>query len=405
VIARQRQTLPLACVIGPIEVERALGLAGIRCAVVARPNSPTRYSRYTKRVVEWVDPWKQPEVLVARLTDFGRAQREKPVLYYSHDWDLLVVSRFRDRLRQAFRFVVPDPTLVEDLVDKARFQALAERLELPVPRGQALSPVNGAQPADVNLRFPLVVKPLTRQHETWRPISSAKAMAIRSPKELHGLWPRLAELRIDVLLQEIVEGPESLIESYHAYVDETGHVGGEFTGKKIRTHPPEFGYSTAVVITNSAEVTALGRALSERLGIRGVSKFDFKRGADGELHLLEINPRFNLWHHPGARAGVNLPALVYADLVGLPRAREVSARPGVRWCSLRHDAQAARAEGVRFTSWFRWMLTVELKSPFAWTDPLPFVLASLQRARRPRRIAMQLMGRRAKRPRRGVPPR
>jgi D-aspartate ligase len=373
---------PLACVIGCIDVVRALGLAGVRCAVVAGPGSPTRYSRYTTHVVDYVDPWKHPEELVARLIGFGSGQPEKPVLYYSTDSGLLLVSRFRDRLRDSFRFVVADPTLVEDLVDKARFQALAERLDLPVPSGQALSPANGAEPSEVNLRFPLILKPLTRNHETWRPISRAKAMAIRSPAALRELWPRLAELQVDVLLQEIVEGPESLIESYHAYVDESGQIAGEFTGKKIRTYPSECGYSTAVVITDGADVAALGRELSERLSIRGVSKFDFKRGADGKLCLLEINPRFNLWHHPGARAGVNLPALVYADLIGLPRAGGARARSGVRWCSLRHDAQAARAEGVGFASWFRWMLSAEVKSPFAWNDPLPFVLAGLRWPRR-----------------------
>ena len=57
----------------------------------------------------------------------------------------------------------------------------------------------------------------------------------------------------------------------------------------------------------------------ERLALTGVAKLDFKRDPQGNLRLLEINPRFNLWHHAGAIAGVNIPALVYADLAGLPR--------------------------------------------------------------------------------------
>jgi D-aspartate ligase len=386
VTARKQRARPLACVIGPIEVVRALGLAGIRCAVVARPGSPTRYSRYTTRFVPWVDPWRYPEEFVERMIDFGSGQPEKPVLYYSADWDLLVVSRFRERLRDAFRFVVPDSGLVEDLVDKARFQALAERLDLPVPSGQALSPGSGATPEDVYLRFPLLLKPLTRQHETWRSISTGKALAIRSPEALGELWPRLVELQVDVLVQEIVKGPESLIESYHAYVDESGQIAGEFTGRKIRTYPSEFGYSTALVITDDPVVAALGRRLVGRLNLQGVSKFDFKRGSDGTLHLLEINPRFNLWHHPAARAGVNLPALVYDDLVGLPRHPAGPVRAGVRWCSLRHDAQAARADGIGFVRWLRWVRGVEVKSPLAWSDPLPFVLGALGRkGRLPRR--------------------
>ena len=53
-------------------------------------------------------------------------------------------------------------------------------------------------------------------------------------------------------------------------------------------------------------------------GLTGVAKLDFKRDRSGKLHLFEINPRFTLWHHAAAIAGVNIPALVYADLTGAP---------------------------------------------------------------------------------------
>jgi len=50
-------------------------------------------------------------------------------------------------------------------------------------------------------------------------------------------------------------------------------------------------------------VRRLGRELTERVGLRGFAKFDFKRDPDGRLWLLQVNPRFNLWHHVGADAG------------------------------------------------------------------------------------------------------
>ena len=263
-----------------------------------------------------------------RLLEFGRAQPEPPVFYYDGDADLLLLSRHRARLREAFRFVVAEAELVETLVDKARFQALAEQLELPVPSARRLSAAD-EPPSAVDLRFPVVVKPLTRQDESWKPLAEAKAIHVESPAALSALWPRLAETVPEVLVQEAVPGPESSIESYHAYIDASGEIAGEFTGRKLRTYPRRYGYSTAVTITQSDEVTALGREISRRLGLRGVAKLDLKRGPDGRLRLLEINPRFNLWHHPGAIAGVNLPALVYSDLVGIPRPASARWRPGV----------------------------------------------------------------------------
>jgi predicted ATP-grasp superfamily ATP-dependent carboligase len=360
-------------VLGEIDLVRALAMAGIVSAVVVQDGNPALYSRAVFDSIAWLDPSKEPGALVDRLLAFAATCRERPVLFYDGDWDLLLVSRMRERLAQGFRFVVADAELVEDVVDKARFQALAERLDLPVPRAVRLEPGGDAP----DLRFPLLAKPLTRLHETWRPLAGAKAVHLQTPGDLRELRSRING--VEVLVQEVVPGPESRIESYHVYIDETGAVAGEFTGRKLRTHPPGYGYSTALTITNSPDVLHLGRELCERMGLRGVAKLDFKRDDRGRLHLFEVNPRFNLWHHPGALAGVNLPALVYADLTGRPRPSGEPLRPGVTWCSLAHDLQAARQDGLSALDWLRWVAACEAKSGFAWDDPLPLPRAMLWR--------------------------
>jgi D-aspartate ligase len=370
---------PLACVIGDMDLVRPLGLAGIRSAVLAQPGELSRYSRFTATALDWADSSKEPARLLDILLDFGRRQPEPPILYYGRDWDLLLVSRERERLREAFRFAVADRELVEWLVDKARFQELAERLELPLPASRRLSP-HAADPTDVDLQFPLIAKPLTRRNETWKPIAGGgKAVEARTPAALRELWPRLAAAGVDVLVQELIPGPETRVESYHVYVDGRGEIAGEFTGRKIRTYPPAYGYSTAVEITDQADVAELGRDVVGRLGLRGVAKLDFKRAPDGRLRLLEVNPRFNLWHHVGAKAGVNLPALVYADLAGTTRPPARRARAGVRWCYHRNDARAAKAHGIPLARWLPWALSCEAKSAVAWDDPMPIVRGSLAR--------------------------
>jgi D-aspartate ligase len=97
------------------------------------------------------------------------------------------------------------------------------------------------------------------------------------------------------------------------------------------------------------------------------------------LRLLEVNPRFNLWHHPGALAGVNIPALVYADLAGLPRPAATAAKAGVRWCRPWRDFPAARAAGMPLTAWMSWMGGCEAKSTLTLDDPLPFMRSTLFR--------------------------
>jgi len=368
---------PLACVMGDMEMVRPLGLAGIPCAAVAPPGDPACYSRFTKVSLDSFRGAEEDGLLVERLVSFANDQAPSPVLFYETDRDSLLISRNRDRLAGPFRFVIPEATLVEQLLDKARFQQLADRLSLPVPSSLHLLPASSPVP---DLDYPVILKPLIRQFDLWSPIAgNAKALRIDSHDELTSLWPRFASAGFELVAQEFIPGPESLVESYHVYVDDAGQTAAEFTGRKVRTYPIEYGHSTALVTTESADVLAIGREVTAALGLRGVAKLDFKRAPNGPLRLLEVNPRFSLWHHLGALAGVNIPAVVYADLAGLPRPEACRAKPGVKWSRPWLDLLSTRASRVPARQWLRWTLGSEAKSLVSLDDPMPLLKGKIWR--------------------------
>lgn len=363
-----------------MDLVRALSLGGIRSVVVAQPEDSGRFSRATAGTLPTFDAVREPERLLSSLTSFAERQREAPPLYYDNDWDLMFVSRHREKLQEAFRFVIPPAELVEGLVDKERFQVMAEEMHLPVPPARRMSP-DSYDAGSIDLRYPLVAKPLTRHPETWSRLTGGKALVLEDSYALRSLQEAVLSTDLELLLQEMVTGDETAIENYHVYVDEEGEIAGEFTGRKLRTWPAKFGFSSAVMTTAAGDVLERGRDITRCIGLRGVAKLDFKRSPEGDLFLLEVNPRFNLWHHPGAVAGVNLPALVYADLLQRPRPEAKVARPGVTWCHLVRDRRAARAHGLGYGAWLAWALRCEAKSGFAWDDPLPLPRAALQRLR------------------------
>jgi predicted ATP-grasp superfamily ATP-dependent carboligase len=366
-----------------MEVVRPLALAGIPCAAVIDPNDPTAWSRQTTTILRW--DWSnaatgRQDELAKYLIRFAHSQRRRPVLFYDTDDALLFVSRQRATLAEVFDFVVADPEQVETMVDKVRFWALAERLSLPVPFCQTFLAGPGAPPPDLSrLGYPVILKP-HRRDPGWESLGPAKALCIDSQEALATSWPRLCDLGQTIVAQRYVEGPESRVESYHVYVDDQGEIAGEFSGRKIRTFPAEQGHTTALTLTGAGDVMRLGRDLVRMLNLRGVAKFDFKRSLDGRLHLLEVNLRFSLWHHPGARAGVNIPALVYADMTGHPRPEVTEASP-VRWCRTR-DLFAARESGIPFLRWLPWALSCEAKAYWAWNDPMPLIKSAMSRASR-----------------------
>jgi predicted ATP-grasp superfamily ATP-dependent carboligase len=369
---------PLACVIGDLSLVRALGRAGIPVAVTTSGrDSIVRLSRYCVAVVptpDWVD---DPEAALAAVIAWSKQQRQAPVLFYQGDHDLLAASHGRERLMAHLRCVLPPAELVEDLVDKLRFAALAEQRKLPVPLTQTLH--RGKDLADELRRwncFPCVLKPATRSPRFAEVGRGQKALRLESRSELEDLVAIIQGYETDFILQAAVEGDEDRIVSYHAYIRPGGQVVADFTGRKLRTAPRLCGFSTYVEITDDDEVRRVGRSVLEKLGFSGVVKLDFKRDRSDHLYLLEINPRFNLWHHAGAVAGVSIPALVYRDCVEPGSAQPGgSVRPGVRWVSLRDDMRASReyraAGELSFARWLVEMATVDVNEGFLLRDPLP----------------------------------
>lgn len=364
---------------GCMEVVRALALAGVRSAVVEPRRDEAKYSRYAAKLFDW--DWEHPVEdsagrLVERLLEFGRRQSDPPVLFPCSDQALLFASRFRGELEPTYRSAVAAADLVEDLSDKQRFSALSERLSLPVPATRIVEGASAFAEADLEpAAFPLIVKPALRG-PVWSATEPAKAVRVDDPAALQELAGRFRGHEQRFVVQRCVPGPETAIESYHVYVDSRGSIRAEFTGRKIRTLPLEFGHSTALALTEAPDVTRLGRDLIPVLGLRGVAKFDFKRSPQGELYLLEVNARFSLWHHLGARAGVNIPAMVYADLTGTRwDDRPTDRRTSATWVHPK-DVLSARRAGVPALIWLAWAAHADAKAFWAWNDPLPLVAAT-----------------------------
>ena len=383
---------PLACLIGDLSMIRALGRRGIPVALATTdPVSLIARSRYCHAVVP-VPSWvKEPDRAIDALIDWARTQPRRPVLFYQGDHDMVAVSRARDRLATCFDFVLPPAELVEALSDKFQFADLAAERALPVP--QTLRLYRGEDYRERSRdwqSFPAVLKPSMRTEWFERVGSTQKALRVESPEDLEHAWKLLGVNDLDLLLQAAVEGGEEQIVSYHAYVRVDGSMAAEFTGRKIRTAPRLYGMSSHVEITDDPEVLRLGRSVVAKLGFTGVLKIDFKIDVrDLQLYLLEINARFNLWHHPGTVAGVPIPEIVYRDCTGTGSRSAVPVRitrKGVRWVDPMLDRKALKeyrdAGEVTLAGWLLQLLTVDVNEGFSWRDPGPGLLSLRGRVER-----------------------
>lgn len=365
-------TRPPAVVIGDMDLVRPLGLAGIRSVAAGPTRQEAAWSRYAIGSIRLPELWHSAEQAVEALVQYGSTRNDRPTIIYQKDPAVLLLSRHRERLSPHFRLMLPDPETVEDLIDKERFQARSAALDLPVPRALFLKPSTSGLDATTQLRFPVIVKPTVRDQteSAWRPVShGAKALLCASVNDVARLWRRHELADVTLAVQEYIPGDETRLVSYHSFRTDDGTTIGEFTGRKVRTLPSEFGQSTAVEITADDRMRDLGRRVLDALDFHGVAKVDAKMADDGSLHVLEVNPRFNLWHHPGAVAGVNLPAAVHRYLVDGDTTQLPPATPGVRWVQVWGDARSARRAGVSPVAWTRSATTAGARRAAHLNDP------------------------------------
>jgi D-aspartate ligase len=384
----------LAVLLGDLNMLRCFAGTGIPTIVAATdPDDVTLRSRHAHRtalIARFSNP--DPERPLADLEHLAAGERERPVLFYGTDEQLLFVSRHCERLARTFRFRLP-PAPAEMFVDKVRFGAFARRRGLPVP-AQLASRGSTPDEALARLRLPCVIKPARHigwfAHARLHEHGPRKAIVVHAPEELRATWDEVAAYEPDFVVQEYIPGGEDEIYSYHAYIDGAGGVPAWFVGRKVRTFPRDAGISTFLQLVDEPRVAGLGRDIIARAQLRGPVKLDLKRDPTTDrFHLLEINARFNLWHHLGAAAGINLPRIAYDDLTGFPHpvGAALPYATDIRWLSLGDDVRTflRSYHPAGELGWRAWLSSLvhgrKVYDVFAWDDPMPSVANLLHYAR------------------------
>ena len=365
-------------VAGPVLV-RTLGIAGIPLIVASTDAAaPAFSSRYCGgRCV--LASREHPDALLGDLLEVGErlmAQFGRRVpLMYGDDAFLEFLCAHRQLLAERFLFLLPAPDVTSALLAKDRFQEFARERGLPVPRGFRWEEL-------ADMEAPVLAKP--RSKSCWSNselreqliTGDSKALIFAAGREAMR-QPLVARYRDELTFQEYVRGDDRQLWSYHGFADERGKVLASFLGRKLRTSPPGTGESSFIELIHDDERALLGRQLAERMELQGAFKLDFKADQRTGGHaLLEVNPRFNLWHYLGAVNGINLMQVAYDYLLDgrQPGPRPYSTKR--RWLYLRYDLRAWRSMSARgelsFIRWIRSILPPNtVYNLFAWNDPAP----------------------------------
>ena len=381
-----REGRPPAVVAAGLSLVRPLGWADIPVvSVTTDPKGSVLRSRYVDG--HCLVPGYLPQhdaITVSTLLRLGErltdSLGERVPFFYGQDSQLEMLYRHRSQLEQHYLFTLNTDPLAWAMHDKGLFFPLCVSAGIRVPCTVVASPGEDIAQALHQLRPPLVVKPRTKSD--WKTIqralleSQGKARVFASAAELlaHPRFQALAEL---VVVQEMIEGPVTALYSFHGFATPEGRLLASFCGRKLRTYPSVAGESAFIELVHDGDLEATGRAIVQKLGIRGPFKIDLIRDArSGELYTLEVNARFNLWHLLGAANGVNLPLLAYEYLCcGRVPTEPTRYDVRARWLDFYRDLKRQQEDtGLSGPRWLASLLFGNtVHDMFAWSDPMPFI--------------------------------
>lgn len=341
-----------------------------------RPRQIGFRSRYGRKLV-CPSPQRAADRLVEFMLELGRSIGSRWVLLPTNDEFTEFISRHREALAPYFAFAVPTAETISELFDKWRFYRLTQRHGVVAP--VTACPGSAAELAAVceQMPFPCLLKPVVAT--LWKGISDAKAVEVRSVSELRRRYEELSRGGGDLVIQEVVPGGDDLVYFYFAYYDGRGLPQSEFTARKIRQYPPQYGSTSLAESVWVPRVAELSRTLLQSIGYRGLVDVEFKKDPrDDCFKIIEINPRIGLQHQLAARAGADLAFTAYrhlsGDTNGVPAPRPL--RDGVKWVILHRDVESARhylARGqLTAREWLASLRGTEVLAVWSWRDPVPF---------------------------------
>ena len=281
--------------------------------------------------------------LVDTLVCLGPELAQRAVLFPCTDASVLVLSRNRDALAPWYHLVLPEPEVVELLMDKGSFYAFAEERGFAVPVTRVLRSPDDAAWAAEDLPFPCVIKPAFKT-EGWRRRATAKAYRVDTARELLALFDRFWPEAGPLVAQEWIAGGDTDHYTCNAYFGAQSEPLVTFTTRKLRQWPPMGGEACLSEESRNEVIRDETVRFFREVRHRGLGYLEMKQDVrTGQHVILEPNVGRPTGRSAQAEAsGVELLFTQYCDALGreLPPSREQAFR-GVKWIYLRRDLQSA----------------------------------------------------------------
>ena len=307
---------------------RSLGRMGVPVfAVDHRPSALGFRSRHAMPVAS-PDPGTDTAAYANLLRDLGDTIGRPVPILPTHDPPVNAIARHRDELGERFLYPFPKRDALALVQSKREQLDRAAAVGVAIPTTAHPRSAGEALAEAARIGYPLLVKP--SNPDGFRRRFQRQAFRCETPEELERAYADAEPF--EPMVQELIPGGDDELYTVGSYIAADAAVLGLFSGRKLRQSPPGIGtcrVGEAVWVQDAVDAAL---RLLRAFDFHGVSQVEFKHDPrDGRFKLMEVNPRFWLWHGLAAALGVDFARVAYHDLLGRPSAPATTKGKHKRW--------------------------------------------------------------------------
>jgi predicted ATP-grasp superfamily ATP-dependent carboligase/alpha/beta superfamily hydrolase len=302
-----------------LETVRCLGKAGIKVhAIYFKKRDPVRLSRYCLPNY-FDDSGQDDEALLHHLVSYAQRVGNCPIVVPTCDSHALLLANNRDRLRPYCKVMAADYVDLANVIHKHNLHDQAVLAGLDIIPAIVAPTVDEVAAWSALHAAPYLVKPFYTGVQSSR--LKQKNLVLSSREALVDF---VGEGTMQSLIvQRVIPGGDGYIFDCYGYCNAKGEIVAMASKRRLHQNLPDYGTCTMGEIpayldeTTQATIFANTRKLFAQVKYHGIFGVEWLYDREtGKFYVIDFNARPFMSIGHVAAAGLNLPALAYADIAG-----------------------------------------------------------------------------------------
>lgn len=252
------------------------------------------------------------------LISLGKRLSSKGLLITTNDIWLLPIAKNKEKLSQYFIIPMSDWEIIKMVLNKTLLYDFAGKHDIPHPKTVIVKDFNGLYNKISKLKFPILLKPsLTTDFAGI--IEGTRNTIVNNKIEIEKWVENIYKNNIknvEIIAQEFIPGETKNLYTITSYTNKEGILKAFSIGHKIRQYPLKAGTITSGKVMYNEQLFKSAKHFFNEFKYHGIANTEFKFDVrDNEFKLIEINARPGMWNSSSFATGVNLPMIMYQDLV------------------------------------------------------------------------------------------